>query len=106
MKKAFILFIVISFTMCKQKPQTDGAIFVDLDRTEKVSLFDYFRSIELIPLETSSDVLIVGISKMIVHDDKYYVLDKNQCIIFVFDETENFYIKLGKGGKASENMYL
>lgn len=100
MKKAFILFIVISFTMCKQKPQTDGAIFVDLDRPEKVSLFDYFRSIELIPLETSSDVLIVGISKMIVHDDKYYVLDKNQCIIFVFDETGKFLYKIGKRGQG------
>ncbi len=107
MKKVFILLIVVFFTMCKQKPQTDGAIFVDLDRPEKVSLFDYFRSIELIPLETSSDVLIAGIMKMIVYQDKYYALDKNQCIIFVFDETGKFLYKIGKrGGKASENMYL
>lgn len=101
MKKAFILLIVISFTMCKQKPLTDGTIFVDLDRPERVSLFDYFRSIELIPLETSSDVLIVGISKMIVHDEKYYALDKNQCIIFVFDETGKFLFKIGKKGQGA-----
>lgn len=59
MKKLFMLLFVVCFTMCKQKPQTNDAIFVDLDRPEKASLFDYFRSIELIPLETSSDVLIV-----------------------------------------------
>ena len=54
MKKLFILSFVICFTMCTPKPQMDNAIFVDLDQPEKASLFDYFRTIELIPLETSS----------------------------------------------------
>jgi hypothetical protein len=87
--------------MCKQKPQIEGAIFVDLDRPEKVSLFDYFSSIELIPLETSPEALIVGISKMIFHQNKYYTLDKNQCIIFVFDKTGKFLFKIGKKGQGS-----
>lgn len=107
MKKVFILLIVVSFTMCKQKPQISDAIFVDLDRPKRVSLFDYFRSIELIPLETSPDVLIVGISKMIVHNDKYYALDKNQCIIFVFDKTGKFLFKIGKRGQgAGEYVFI
>lgn len=95
-----MLSIVICFTMCKQKPQTGDAIFVDMDRPEKVSLFDYFRSIELIPLETSPDVLIVGIMKMIVHQDKYYALDPLQCIIFVFDNTGKFLFKIDKKGQG------
>lgn len=73
---------VICFAKCTPKPQTGDTIFVDLDRPEKVSLFDYFRSIELIPLETSPDAFIAGVSKMIVHQDSYYTLDKTQCIIF------------------------
>lgn len=100
MKKVFILLIVICFTTCKQRPQIDGAIFVNLDRPEKVSLFDYFRSIELIPLETSDDILIKGIWKMIIHQDKYYALDKNQSIIFVFDKTGKFLFKIDKKGKG------
>ncbi|WP_298650283.1 6-bladed beta-propeller [uncultured Proteiniphilum sp.] len=93
--------------MCKQKPQTEGTIFVDLDRAERASLFDYFHSIELISLETSPDVLIVGISKMIVHQDKYYALDKNQCIIFVFDKTGKFLFKIGKKGQgAGEYVFI
>jgi hypothetical protein len=87
--------------MCTQKPQTEGAIFVDLDRPDKASLFDYFRSIELIPLETSPDILIVGIFKMIVHQNKYYALDPVQCIIFVFDETGKFLFKIGKKGQGA-----
>ena len=70
MKKLFILSFVICFTMCTPKPKTGDAIFADLDRPEKASLFDYFHSIELIPLETSSDILITGISKIIYHQDK------------------------------------
>ena len=58
MKKLFILSFLICFTMCTPKPQTSDAIFVDLDQPEEASLFNYFRSIELIPLETSSEVLI------------------------------------------------
>ena len=70
MKKLFILSFVICFTMCTPKPKTGDAIFADLDRPEKASLFDYFHSIELIPLETSSDILITGISKIIYHQEK------------------------------------
>lgn len=107
MKKIIILSIVICFTMCKQKTQTDNTIFVDLDRPEKVSLFDYFNSIELIPLETSPDALIVGISKMIVYQDKYYVLDPVQCIIIVFDGTGKFLFKISKKGQgAGEYVFI
>ena len=101
MKNVFILFIVICFTMCKQKPQIDGAIFVDLDRPENASLFDYFSSIELIPLETSNDVLITGASKILVHQNNYYILDRIQNIIFVLDQKGKFIFKINKRGQGS-----
>ena len=100
MKKIFILLIVTLFTMCKQKPQTDGTIFVDMDKPESVSLFDYFSSIELIPLETSPDVLVTAISKIIIHQDNYYALDPKQSIIFVFDKKGNSLFKIDKKGQG------
>lgn len=107
MKKLFILSFALYFIMCTPKPQTGDAIFVDLDRPEKASLFDYFRSIELIPLETSSDVLIQGITKIVIHQDKYYALDKPQCLIFVFDKTGKFLFKIGtKGQGAGEYSFI
>lgn len=107
MKKQFILLIVICFAMCTQKPQLDDAIFVDLDSPVKASLFDYFHSVELIPLETSPEVLIVGISKIITQQDKYYVLDKNQSIIFVFDKMGKFVFKIAKKGQgAGEYVFI
>ena len=93
--------------MCTPRSQMDDAIFVDLDQPEKASLFDYFRSIELTPLETSSDVLITGISKIIVHQNNYYVLDKPQCIIFVFDKMGKFLFKIAtKGQGAGEYSFI
>ena len=101
MKKLFILSFVICFTMCIPKPQMGDTISVDLDRPEKASLFDYFRSIELISLETSPDALIAGISKILVHQDNYYALDKTQCIIFVFDKTGKYLFKIAQKGQGN-----
>lgn len=107
MNKLFVLSFVICFTICTSKTQVADAISVDLDRPEKASLFDYFRSIELIPLETSSDVLIQAITKIIFHQDRYYVLDKLQCLIFVFDKTGKFLFKIGtKGQGAGEYSFI
>ena len=88
--------------MCKHKPETlsEDVIAVNFDRPEKASIFDYFRSIELIPLETSPDVLIAYLSKVIVHEDKYYTFDKRQSIINVFDETGKFLFKIDKKGQG------
>lgn len=93
--------------MCTPKSQTGDTIFVDLDRPERASLFDYFRSIELIPLETSSDILVNGFSKLIVHQDYYYALDKPLCLIFVFDKMGKFLFKIGtKGQGAGEYSFI
>lgn len=94
---------MLSFTMCKQETRIkkeDNVIQVDLDNPEKASLFDYFRSIELIPLETSPDVLVKGFTKMVVHQGNYYALDKPQSIIFAFDPTGKCLFKIDKKGQG------
>lgn len=107
MKKLFILLFVICFTMCTPEQKSGDAILVDLDQPEKASLFDYFRFIELIPLETSSDILIQGITKVVAHQDYYYALDKPQCLIFAFDKTGKFLFKIGtKGQGAGEYAFI
>ena len=78
----------------------ETTIVVDLDSPEEASLFDYFSSIELVPLETLPDVLITGVFKIVVHQNKYYVLDKQQCIIFVFDKAGRYLFKIAKKGRG------
>ena len=101
MKKLSLLLFVLCFTMCNPKQQTDElTIFVDLDNPVEASLFDYFSSIELLPLETSPDVLVTGVSKIVVHKGNYYVLDMPQCIIFVFDKAGKYLLKIDKKGQG------
>ena len=97
--------------MCKQETrikEEDNVIQVDLDNPKKASLFDYFRSIELIPLETSPDVLVKGFTKMVVHQGNYYALDKPQSIIFVLPSIRlvNVFLRSIKKGKVSESIHL
>ena len=99
-KSPQIMLILMCFTMCNQKAQDENSIFVDLDNPENVSLFDYFRFIELIPLETSQDVLIADITKIILHQNIIYVLDQKQSIIFVFDQKGEFLLKIDKKGQG------
>ena len=101
--KKFVLILLITcifFPMCKQGPYNGDAIFIDLDKPVRASLFDYFSLIELIPLETSSDVLIAGIGKLVVHGGRYYALDPTQSVIFVFAQTGDFIFKLDKKGRG------
>ena len=101
MKKLSLLLFVLCFTMCNPKQQTDElTIFVDLDNPVEASLFDYFSSIELLPLETSPDVLVTGVSKIVIHKGNYYVLDMPQCIIFVFDKAGKYLLKIDKKGQG------
>ena len=51
MRNIFILLFTLCFVMCAPR-QSDNTISVDLDHPEKASLFDYFSSLELIPLKT------------------------------------------------------
>jgi hypothetical protein len=81
-------------------PIKENRISVDLDNPQKASLFDYFKQIELIPLETNDDVLIGRLEKVIYHQNKYYTLDYHQFIVQVFDESGKFISKIGRRGQG------
>ncbi len=78
----------------------DNRIEVDLNTLQKVSLFDYFSHIELIPLDTNNDVLI-GICEEVIHyQNRYYVFDRKQHRVYVFDNTGKFIFQIGKRGRG------
>ena len=83
-------------------PIKNNRIPVDLDKPQKVSLFDYFSHIELIPLETNDEVLVGRIYKIIEHQHNYYIFDRHSAIycVQVFDEEGKFSHKIGKKGQG------
>ena len=97
-----LLLICLSCTHSKQ-PTGDEVlkqISVDLDNPQNASLLDYFQNIELIPLETSDDVLIGRLTELIYHQNNYYFLDAQQFIVYTFDENGKFMSKIAKRGQG------
>ena len=65
MKENIILIGILCITISSCKPGSgsnnkshakDVSIAIDLDREDKLSLYDLFSSIELIPLETKNEI--------------------------------------------------
>jgi hypothetical protein len=81
-------------------PIKDNRIIIDLDKPQKASLFDYFSNIELIPLETNDDVLIGYCEEVICYQNRYYLFDRKQYRVYVFDETGKFIFQINKRGQG------
>jgi hypothetical protein len=88
---------------CQQttiKKNSDVAIPIDLERDDKVSVYDIFSEVEVIPLETNKESAFhYPFDKFFVYDDKeYYILDKREESIFVFGKDGAFVRKINKNG--------
>ncbi|MDR1719815.1 MAG: 6-bladed beta-propeller [Dysgonamonadaceae bacterium] len=99
--------IIFFFASCDKKTskqagrEGDGVIAVDIERDDKVSVFDYFSHIEVIPLETRKEsVMNPRIEKFLVYKDHYYCFDKKQMLIFVFDLSGKYVKTINKQGNG------
>ena len=78
----------------------NNRISVDLDNLQKASLPNYFKNIELIPLETNNNVLIGSISKCLIHQNNFYIFDGQQNTFWMFDENGKYVSKIDKRGQG------
>jgi hypothetical protein len=99
-----VLSLLTQFA-CRQATNTikkdpNVAIVIDLERDDKVSVYDIFSEVEVIPLETNKESAFrYPFDKFFVHDNKfYYVLDAKDGSIFVFNKNGIFVKKINKKG--------
>ena len=103
MKQIIILTIVGTFLLsCSHGDRQMSSPFINLDRQDKVSIFDIFESVDLVLLETTDESLISRISQVVHFNDRYYALDRAQSILFCFDSTGNFLFKISNQGQGPE----
>lgn len=81
-------------------PIKDDRIIVDLDKKQKASLFDYFSHIELIPLETSDDVLVGYCEEIVPYQNRYYIFDIKLAVVHIFDKDGKFIFQMNKRGQG------
>ncbi len=109
MKKiGYLLILILPFMVSCKKSRTvesfvtNDSLFQiitvnpdDINRKERSRISEIAESIEYIPLQTEDSILIGEVSKIIVWENKYYILDKLSETIFCF----------GSDGKYQNRIY-
>jgi hypothetical protein len=76
----------------------DGTKIIDTDR-----LID---SVWYVPLETSDQSIISGISNLIIHEQYVYILDFNQKSVLLFGVDGKFIKRIGSAGRGPQEYIL
>ena len=98
----YILFVIFLFS-CQPSgnPQeAKNTFWIDINRRDSISCF--FDNYQIIPLETTQTSLIGDISKILINNDKIYILDKRQATIFIFNSYGKYINKIHRQGRAPE----
>ncbi|GAB1472867.1 hypothetical protein MASR2M69_03080 [Bacteroidota bacterium] len=97
--KFLVLIIIITFTFgCNSDKIND---FIDLDKEDKVSIYDLIDSISVVQLETKRESLIKS-PCVLFYKNKYYVFDHDQQKVFCFDSNGKYLFKIDKKGRGGD----
>ncbi len=99
MRAIICITILFSLLSCSHKKNSSA---IDLDRNDKVSIFELADSISIVQLETTNESIFKYISKVIPHKNRFYVFDKLSLTVFCFDSTGKFLFKINKKGRGPE----
>ncbi|GHT52022.1 hypothetical protein FACS189440_21620 [Bacteroidia bacterium] len=75
---------------------------IDLDRNDQVSIADFVESTDVVQLETTDSCFIKRIDKIIYDNDRYYVFDREQAMLFCFDSLGKLLFKINSKGQGPE----
>lgn len=102
MRKINLMFFLWLFLFsCSNRKKENNVIDLESHVKKEVSFFDIFSSLEIIPLETSSQsVFFYPPRKILMHDNKFYVLGRKQYNIFVFGEDGKYLRTIDKEGRG------
>lgn len=78
---------------------------VVIDNAKQFALFDFFHSIDLVPLETNRKSHISKISQIQKVNEKIYIRDETQNILFVFDHKGKYLFRINNKGKGPGEYY-
>ncbi len=99
--KNFVLIALISFIFvgCNNRYKSQ---IIDLDRNDKVSIFDLVDSISVVKLETNDQCLIKNIDGVIPFENRLYIFDSRLNILFCFDKDGKYLFKINKKGRGPD----
>jgi len=101
--KKIIIWLFILFSCCYLLPQEikinqKEGIFQD--KKESHIAFHKFKKFQ----PNINKVVISRITKIVIHDDKVFILDGRQSRIFVFDKQANYLYSIGRPGQGPGDL--
>lgn len=96
-----LLSFIVFINSCK-KPTEDPltTIHIDLDKDDNSNWENLFTDVEIIPLEFTLESMLVNIEKILLQDGNYLIFDKDQSIVYKFNDAGKFLSKLDKLGNG------
>ena len=99
MKHILFLIISILLTSCRNNNMgsdtQSNVLQADL-HPSKISVHEIFDTIQVIPLETTDSCLLRAPVKIVVGNNRNYILDWKNFQVFVFDDRGHFLHTIGK----------
>jgi len=96
----FFAFILMS---CEKDAKINTSPIIEISPHFSDNSFafeDVFQSVDIIPLETSSECMIGGITRLIEANGNYFILDGMNNIVARFDSEGKFVTKIGVMGNG------
>lgn len=106
-----LLCLLVFFQFCTRTTNldpVDAGTIINILNHDVSSVEDVFDEVDVVLLEQTDFSLISKVDQVKFHKERYYILDKKQRSLFVFDSKGNFIFstasKIGKG--PNELLYI
>lgn len=112
MEKAYLHLPIVLFVLCicgcnqkKTSYETNSIVTISIDPDNRenyyIDLSPYLdEKMEIVPLETSENCLLMQIKKTMVTDEFIFISDESRSGVFIFDRKGKFVKKIGNKGLA------
>jgi hypothetical protein len=102
MRRLILLTIILVQLICSCANKGETNSVINLDKTDKVSIFDLVDSISVIKLETTKESLLKMPRGIIFHKNRFYLFDPYLQTVFCFDSRGKLLFKLNKKGRGPD----
>ncbi len=97
--KNIVIPILCFLLLSCSKIDNSKSINIDLDnKIDGTAFLNYFKKIEIVPLETNELSLIKKITKILYYNNLYYIFDEDQKCLLIFDSDGKFKFKINHIG--------
>ena len=107
MKRIYIGLMMLGMMACNQLPESSIEIVkVDVNSSDYLEEEAVFKNFDFVKLETTPESLLSDVSKILVGEDRLYVLPMMDPRVFIFSKEGKYINSLKKGEGPGEIRFV